>query len=99
MTQVTSGLSPARIWPVLGWANAADSSHGRTPVFGISVPTRGRSEYSAAFEAKMLAGRSANSLAQEIGANQPTTLEKWLSDAGSLQALKRGVHIAGQANA
>ena len=37
---------------------------------------------------KMLGGRSANSLAQEVGVNQPT-LSKWLRDASSLQAVKR----------
>ena len=51
-------------------------------------------KYSAAFKAKMvqkmLGGRSANSLAQEIGVNQPT-LSKWLCDAGSLQPVKRRV--------
>jgi transposase len=49
-------------------------------------------KYSAAFKAKMvqkmLGGRSANSLAQEIGVNQPT-LSKWLREAGSLQPVKR----------
>jgi transposase-like protein len=49
-------------------------------------------KYSAAFKTKMvqkmLGGRSANSLAQETGVNQPT-LSKWLRDAGSLQAVKR----------
>lgn len=49
-------------------------------------------KYSAAFKAKMvqkmLGGRSANSLAQEIGMNQPT-LSKWLRDASSLRAVKR----------
>ena len=51
-------------------------------------------KYSAAFKAKMvqkmLGGRSANSLAQETGVNQPT-LSKWLRDAGSLQPVKRRV--------
>jgi transposase-like protein len=51
-------------------------------------------KYSAAFKTKMvqkmLGGRSANSLAQEIGVNQPT-LSKWLRDAGSLQPVKRRV--------
>jgi transposase-like protein len=51
-------------------------------------------KYSAAFKAKMvqkmLGGRSANSLAQEVGVNQPT-LSKWLRDASSLQAVKRRV--------
>ena len=49
-------------------------------------------KYSEAFKAKMvqkmLGGRSANSLAQEAGINQPT-LSKWLRDAGRLQAVKR----------
>ncbi len=49
-------------------------------------------KYSAAFKAKMvqkmLGGRSANSLAQEIGVNQPT-LSKWLRDASSLRPVKR----------
>jgi transposase len=49
-------------------------------------------KYSAAFKAKMvqkmLGGRSANSLAQEIGINQPT-LSKWMRDAGSLQVVTR----------
>ena len=47
---------------------------------------------SAAFEAKMvqkmLGGRSATSLAQEIGVNQPT-LSKWLRDASSVRVVKR----------
>ena len=51
-------------------------------------------KYSAAFKAKMvqkmLGGRSANSLAQEIGVNQPT-LSKWLREAGSLEPVKRRV--------
>ena len=49
-------------------------------------------KYSAAFKAKMvqkmLGGRSANSLAQEIGVNQPT-LSKWLRDASSVGVVKR----------
>lgn len=49
-------------------------------------------KYSAAFKAKMvqkmLGGRSANSLAQEVGVNQ-SSLSKWLRDAGSLQPVKR----------
>ena len=51
-------------------------------------------KYSAAFKTKMvqkmLGGRSANSLAQEIGVNQPT-LSKWLREAGSLRSVKRRV--------
>ena len=51
-------------------------------------------KYSAAFKAKMvqkmLGGRSANSLAQEVGVNQ-SSLSKWLRDAGSLQPVKRRV--------
>lgn len=49
-------------------------------------------KYSAAFKAKMvqkmLGGRSAHSLAGEVGVAQPT-LSKWLRDAGSLRAVKR----------
>ncbi len=49
-------------------------------------------KYSAAFKAKMvqkmLGGRTASSLAQEIGMNQPT-LSKWLRDASSLRTVKR----------
>ena len=51
-------------------------------------------KYSAAFKTKMvqkmLGGRSANSLAQEVGVNQ-SSLSKWLRDAGSLQPVKRRV--------
>ncbi len=51
-------------------------------------------KYSAAFKAKMvqkmLTGRSAHSLAGEVGVAQPT-LSKWLRDAGSLQPVKRRV--------
>jgi transposase-like protein len=46
-------------------------------------------KYSAAFKAKMvqkmLGGRSANSLSQEIEVNQPT-LSKWLRNASTLAA-------------
>lgn len=49
-------------------------------------------KYSAAFKAKMvqkmLGGRSANSLSQETGLNQPT-LSKWLRDASSVAFVKR----------
>ena len=49
-------------------------------------------KYSEAFKAKMvqkmLGGRSANSLSQEIGVNQPT-LSKWLRDASRLGSVKR----------
>ena len=49
-------------------------------------------KYSEAFKTKMvqkmLGGRSANSLAQDTGMNQPT-LSKWLRDASTLQAVKR----------
>lgn len=49
-------------------------------------------KYSAAFKTKMvqkmLGGRSANSLAQETGVNQPT-LSKWLRDAGNLHGVTR----------
>ena len=49
-------------------------------------------KYSAAFRAKMvqkmLSGRSANSLAQEVGVNQPT-LSKWLRDASKLRSVAR----------
>jgi transposase-like protein len=51
-------------------------------------------KYSAAFKAKMvqkmLGGRSAHSLAGEVGVAQPT-LSKWLRDAGSLPPVKRRV--------
>lgn len=58
---------------------------------------RGRSvramkKYSAAFKAKMvqkmLGGRSANSLAHELGLHQPT-LSKWLHDATKLEVVKQ----------
>jgi transposase len=50
--------------------------------------------YSEAFKTKMvqkmLAGRSANSIAQEVGVNQPT-LSKWLRDARTMTSVpKRG---------
>ena len=49
-------------------------------------------KYSEAFKTKMvqkmLGGRSANSLAQDTGMNQPT-LSKWLRDASTLRAVKR----------
>jgi transposase-like protein len=49
-------------------------------------------KYSAAFKTKMvqkmLAGRSASSLAREAGLHQPT-LSKWLRDASSVAAVKR----------
>jgi transposase len=49
-------------------------------------------KYSAAFKAKMvqkmLGGRSAHSLAGEVGVAQPT-LSKWLRNAGSLRAVKQ----------
>ena len=49
-------------------------------------------KYSTAFKAKMvqkmLGGRSANSLSQEIGVNQPT-LSKWRRDASSVRVVKR----------
>jgi hypothetical protein len=49
-------------------------------------------KYSAAFKTKMvqkmLAGRSASSLAREAGLHQPT-LSKWLRDASSLPTVKQ----------
>ena len=49
-------------------------------------------KYSEAFKAKMvqkmLGGRSANSVAQEAGVNQPT-LSKWLRDARTLRAVPK----------
>jgi transposase-like protein len=49
-------------------------------------------KYSEAFKAKMvqkmLGGRSANSVAQEAGVNQPT-LSKWLRDARTLQVVPK----------
>lgn len=49
-------------------------------------------KYSEAFKKKMvqkmLSGRSANSVAQEVGVNQPT-LSKWLRDAGRLPSVTR----------
>lgn len=49
--------------------------------------------YSETFKAKMvqkmLGGRSANALAQEVGVNQPT-LSRWLREAGTIRCVKRG---------
>ena len=49
-------------------------------------------KYSAAFKTKMvqkmLGGRSANSVAQEVGVNQPT-LSKWLRDARTLPGVTK----------
>lgn len=49
--------------------------------------------YSETFKAKMvqkmLGGRSANALAQEVGVNQPT-LSRWLREAGTIRSVKRG---------
>src|SRR3954462_4587706 len=49
-------------------------------------------KYSEAFKAKMvqkmLGGRSANSVAQEAGVNQPT-LSKWLRDARTLRDVSK----------
>jgi transposase-like protein len=49
-------------------------------------------KYSESFKAKMVqrmaGGRSANSLSEEVGVNQPT-LSRWLREAGRLHAVKR----------
>jgi transposase len=49
-------------------------------------------QYSESFKAtmvqKMVAGRSASSLSQEVGVNQPT-LSRWLREAGRLRLVKR----------
>jgi hypothetical protein len=49
-------------------------------------------KYSESFKAKMVqrmvAGRSASSLAPEVGVNQPT-LSRWLREAGRLRLVKR----------
>jgi transposase-like protein len=49
-------------------------------------------KYSAAFKTKMvqklLGGRSVNSVAQEVGVNQPT-LSKWLRDARTLPGVTK----------
>jgi transposase len=49
-------------------------------------------KYSESFKTKMvqkmLTGRSANSVAQEVGVNQPT-LSKWLRDARTLRTVSK----------